>query len=184
MVNEAWGECYRRLHSRVWSCAVYVVRTIPWLTEPGEVAIDIASDVFANLPQIVRSYREIGKAESWLMQVAIRAALRKKASLTGMWSTHDAARDILRFDDITISQIASSLDRDVDDARIDLRLKMEEWSNDDERAPWVAFVNLFLEGYSHEDIAERLGITPGTSRTLLWKIRKDLGSHRMKGKSE
>lgn len=54
--EQAWGECYRFYHARVWSRVSYVLATIPWLKEPREVAIDVTSEVFARLPQSVNHY--------------------------------------------------------------------------------------------------------------------------------
>lgn len=177
-VENAWAECYRRYNQKVWSSVFYVIRTIPWLKEPGEVAIDVTSEVFARLPQTLCAYQEIGKAESWLMQVAVRTAIRQKESITGSWSKTKSRRVSVDLNDTTAQDIAASFEGDNVDERMELDRRMDEWRTDPEKARWIELVNLFLEGYGHDEIAQRLGITPGTSRTLLWKIRRDLGRSR------
>ena len=83
----AWAACYARYHQLVWSRAFYVMRSVAWLAEPREAAADVASDVFVGLPDAARHYREEGRAEWWLKQVAVRTALRRKEALTGRWSS-------------------------------------------------------------------------------------------------
>lgn len=171
----AWGECYRLYNARVWSRVFYVLATIPWLKEPKEVAIDVTSEVFARLPQSVSHYREAGKAEAWLMRVAVRAALREKEAVTGMWSKKGTRRIGVELSEDTVAGIENLMEAEEQDARLELARRMEAWAADPEKSNWVRFVALFLEGHGHEDIAERLGITVGTSRTWLWKIRRELG---------
>jgi RNA polymerase sigma factor (sigma-70 family) len=176
--ERAWGECYTRYNKKIWSCVFYVIRTIPWLKEPGEVAIDVTSEVFARLPQTLGQYREVGRPESWLMQVAVRTAIRQKASITGDWSSAGARRISVDVNDSAVQEIAASMEADNVDARMELTRRMEEWRLDADKARWIDLVNLFLEGYGHDEIAKRLGVSPATSRTLLWKIRRELGRPR------
>ena len=173
--DHAWGECYRLYSTRVWSRVFYVLATIPWLKEPKEVAIDVTSEVFARLPQSISHYRESGKAEAWLMRVAVRAALREKETITGMWSKKSSRRIGVELNEETVSSIENLMETEKQDARVELSRRMEAWAADPEKSKWVRFVALFLEGYGHEEIAEQLGITVGTSRTWLWKIRRELG---------
>ena len=55
--------------------------------EPREAAADVASDVFVGLPDAVQHYREEGRAEWWLKQIAVRTALRRREALTGRWAS-------------------------------------------------------------------------------------------------
>jgi RNA polymerase sigma-70 factor (ECF subfamily) len=173
--ERAWGECYRLYHAKVWSRIFYVLATIPWLKEPREVAVDVTSEVFARLPQSVGNYHEAGKAEAWLMRVAVRAALREKETITGMWSKKGSRRIGVELNEETVSEIENLMEAEERDARLELTRRLEVWAAEPEKSSWVQFVELFLEGYGHEEIAERLGITVGTSRTWLWKIRRELG---------
>lgn len=177
----AWGECYRRYAAKVWNRVYYVIRTIPWLKEPNEVAVDVTSEVFARLPAAVRGYDEMGKAEAWLMRVAVRTALRQKESITGKWTKKDAqggrARGRVSVDlEDAVSRVVTLADTVEREAAFELGRCLDVWRQDPSRARWLEFVELFRQGYNHEEIAERLGITPATSRTLLWKIRRELGA--------
>jgi RNA polymerase sigma factor (sigma-70 family) len=173
--ENAWGECFRLYKAKVWSRVFFVLATIPWLKEPKEVAMDVTSEIFARLPKSVRHYREAGRAEPWLMRIAVRAALREKESITGMWSKKGSRRIGVELNEETVAEIENLLEVEERDARLELSRRMEEWSADPEKATWIRFVTLFLEGYGHEEIAQQLGIAVGTSRTLLWKIRCELG---------
>jgi RNA polymerase sigma-70 factor (ECF subfamily) len=180
--EEAWGECYRQFHSRVWTRVYYVVRSIHWLKEPEEVAADVMGQVFLGLPDALRNYRENGRAEYWLMRVALRTALRQRESITGKWSggkdrrpgAHPPpGRSMVAFDDV--EEIMDLVDEAERDERMELRRRLDGWKGDPSKERWLEHVELFLEGYSHDEIAERIGITSHTSRTWLWKIRRELG---------
>jgi DNA-directed RNA polymerase specialized sigma24 family protein len=123
----------------------------------------------------VNHYQETGKAEAWLMRVAVRAALREKEAITGAWSKKGSRRIAVALNEDTVAEIENLMEGEERDARLELSRRMEAWAADPEKANWVRFVQLFLEGYGHEEIAEQLGITVGTSRTWLWKIRRELG---------
>jgi RNA polymerase sigma factor (sigma-70 family) len=185
----AWGECYRQFHQKVWARVFYVIRSVAWLKEPAEATSDITSEVFVSLPSAVRKYQNIGRAEQWLMCVAVRKALRYKESITGSWSQGrnmagkkdvDARYGVrrVRVDlEGAVEQAMVYLDSvEERDCRIELSRRLGSWSKNPSKQRWVAFVKLFLEGYGHAEIAGRLGITPATSRTWLWKIRQELGS--------
>jgi hypothetical protein len=60
------------------------------------------------------------------------------------------------------------------DDRLELRRRIDAWRRDPARADHVRFLDLFLEGYGHGEIAERMGTTPASCRTRLWQIRREL----------
>jgi RNA polymerase sigma factor (sigma-70 family) len=181
VADEAWGEVYRRYRDRVWARVYYVIRTVPWLREAREVATDVTTQVFVGLPAAVARYQDQGKAEQWLLRVALRTALRHRESLTGNWSGRKPAsgggaaptRSYLDLDD-AVHQIYDLMDETERDERLELRRRLDAWRKDPGKEKWLALIDLFLEGYSHDEIAERLGITSGTSRTWMWKIRQQL----------
>lgn len=183
----AWGACYKRYHQVVWTRVFYVLRAIPWLGEPAEVAADVASDVFVGLPDAARQYREEGKAESWLKQVAVRAALRRKEELTGRWATGKKAgesepsappssgRRYVPFEE-TADQIVTRLDAIEPEERIELERRLDALRNspNETERRWAEFLDLYVAGYGFKEIGERMGLTEASARNWLCKIRKYL----------
>jgi len=105
----------------------------------------------------------------------VRAAPLEKKAITGAWSKKGTRRIGVELNEDTVAEIENLMEAEERDARLELSRRMEAWAAEPEKSSWVRFVELFLEGYGHEDIAEQLGITVGTSRTWLWKIRRELG---------
>jgi RNA polymerase sigma factor (sigma-70 family) len=184
----AWGECYRRYYTVVWTRAFYVVRSIAWLAEPREVAADVASDVFVGLPDAARHYREEGRAEWWLKQVVVRTALRRKEALTGRWSSSRSrdggagkggsaatGRRPVSLDE-TADEIVNRLDEVEREELLELerrRSALRE-SADPAKRRWDEFLDLYVDGCSFQEIGARLGLSEGTARNWLCQIRKHL----------
>jgi RNA polymerase sigma factor (sigma-70 family) len=170
----------------VWTRVFYVMRTIPWAGEPRELASDVASDVFVGLPEAVQHYREEGKPEQWLKQVAVRTALRKKESLTGRWSSGRSdnapstqestrGRSFVSFDE-SADQIAERLDSVEREELLELERRREAMRNSDDPAKrrWDEFLQLYIDGFDFSEIGRRIGITEGSARNWLSKIRRHL----------
>jgi RNA polymerase sigma factor (sigma-70 family) len=177
----AWAACYARYHAMVWTRALYVMRTVAWLAEPREAAADVASDVFVGLPDAARHYREEGRAEWWLKQIAVRTALRRREALTGRWASGRraaaaAGRSHVAFDEAA-DEIVARLDAVEPEELIELarRRAALRASDDAQHRRWDAFLDLYVAGYDFQEIGARLGLTEGTARNWLWKIRKHLG---------
>lgn len=183
----AWAACYAGYRDLVWSRVFYVIRTIPWLPEPREVAEEVTSDVFVGLPDAVRHYRDEGKGEQWLKQVAVRTALRARERLTGNWKQQrpgaapeavpgPVGRTYASFDDHA-NQVVAYLD-DVDrEELMELERRIDALRNGDARQQrWAAFIDLYRAGYGFEEIGRRMGLTEGTARNWLVAIRKHLAN--------
>ena len=185
--DTAWEAVYKRCWDLVWTRVFYVMRTISWAGEPRELATDVASDVFVGLPDAVHQYRDEGKAEQWLKQIAVRTALRKKESLTGKWSSgrsgggdggasgDNRGRTYVSFDE-SADQIVRELDSIEQEEIMELERRRTAMRNSDDptRRRWDEFIQLYVEGFGFAEIGERLGITEASARNWLCKIRKHL----------
>jgi RNA polymerase sigma factor (sigma-70 family) len=183
----AWEACYQRCWQLVWTRVFYVMRTISWLGEPREMAADVTSDVFVGLPDAVKHYRDEGKPEQWLKQIAVRTALRRRESLTGRWSggksatdeatgePRAAGRSFVPYDE-SAEQIVDRLDRVDREELMELERRREALRNspDETRRRWDQFLQLYIDGYDFREIGERIGITEASARNWLCKIRKHL----------
>jgi RNA polymerase sigma factor (sigma-70 family) len=174
----AWAACYEGYREIVWTRVFYVLRTVAWLREPREATEDVTSDVFAGLMDAARQYREEGKPEQWLGQVAVRAALRAREKLTGEWHGRrgtTGARRAVSFDD-EANAIASELDSIDRDELLELerRIAALRSSAEPRHQRWAEFIDLYREGYGFEEIGRRLNLTEATARNWLVAIRKHL----------
>lgn len=174
----AWAACYEGYREIVWTRVFYVLRTISWLREPREATEDVTSDVFVGLMDAAKQYREEGKPEKWLAQVAVRAALRAREKLTGEWNGRhgvNTARRNVSFDD-EANAIATELDSVDRDELIELERRIAELraSPEPRYQRWAEFIDLYRDGYGYEEIGRKLNVTEATARNWLVAIRKHL----------
>lgn len=176
----AWAACYEGYRDIVWTRVFYVLRTISWLREPREATEDVTSDVFVGLVDAAKHYREEGKPEKWLAQVAVRAALRARERLTGEWNGRHGvkpARRNVSFDE-EANSIASELDSVDRDELFELERRIAELraSPEPRQRRWAEFIDLYREGYGYEEIGRKLNLTEATARNWLVAIRKHLAA--------
>lgn len=176
----AWTACYDGYRELVWTRVFHVLRTVSWLREPREVSEDVTSDVFVGLVVAANHYREEGKPEQWLAQIAVRAALRAREKLTGEWSGRQgtkSARRNVSFDDeaYAIAAELEAVDRD-ELLELERRIARLRSSPEERHQRWAAFIDLYREGYGFEEIGKKLSLTEATARNWLVAIRKHLAS--------
>lgn len=129
------------------------------LTNSRPDAEEIVQDVFVGLPLALRTYTEQGAFGAWLRRIAARMSidrLRKtsRRAEVGLASAHAAA-----------TRSAAS--------KLDAREALERALATLPDALRSVFVLKEVEGYSHAEIAELLGIRRGTSEVrLLRAIRR------------
>jgi RNA polymerase sigma-70 factor (ECF subfamily) len=126
-------------------------------------AEDLVHDVFVSLTRAVRTFEGRGSFEHWLKRVAARTALMKlrqqRAHRQGL------LRHGWRFARSTgHTAMAEQMDLEHALQQLDAPLR-------------TVFVLKDVEGYSHEEIAELLGITVGATRVRLYRARRRLRAY-------
>lgn len=133
-------------------------------------AQDILQEAFVKVFRKIDSYNGDGSLEGWIRRIVTRTAIdhyRKKTTL----------RQIIDFDPEPSDNVGQNnvLDRIHADEIIEQVRRLPDGAQ-------VIFNLYALEGLSHKEIAERLNISEGTSksqvnraRTLLQKFLNDLG---------
>jgi RNA polymerase sigma-70 factor (ECF subfamily) len=148
---DALGELYARIAGRLGALAQR-------LTGSRQDAEDVVHDVFLGLPEALRHYEEHGQFEAWLRRVTARVALtrvrgRQRLRERGLDNELPQAPTTLALDDKLA--LASAVDALPDSLRTVIVLKM-------------------IEGYSHDEIAALLAITPRASEQRLHRAVKAL----------
>jgi RNA polymerase sigma-70 factor (ECF subfamily) len=140
------------------SAAVH--RTAYRLTGCAADADDVLQDVFVGLPEALRTFQGRGSFAAWLGRVAARTALmrmrrgarRREVPLEGMDDVRpaDAGPDV---------HGRTEIDRALAALPDGLR---------------AVFVLKEVEGYSHAEIGEMLGIRAGTAEVRLFRAKRTL----------
>ena len=123
-------------------------------------AEDVVQDVFIGLRRSLASFGGRGSLEGWLKRVTLRTALmrlrqqraRNEISIDAGILAWSASAGSSPTDRLTLEQALAGLPEDL---RVVLVLKA-------------------IEGYSHREIGEMLGIQTGTSRVRLHRARQEL----------
>lgn len=173
--GEALGDLYRGYADLVYGLAYRV-------TGSREEAEDVLQDIFVGLPRALRNYREQDRFEGWLKRVVVRTALmrlravrRKReepleelvssaGGVAGRSAPGPAAQGLV------VPGAASPGLHPVD--RIAMQRALEGLPD----TYRIVFVLKEIEGYSHREIAELLGISAGGSATRLsraWALLRE-----------
>jgi RNA polymerase sigma-70 factor (ECF subfamily) len=133
------------------------------ITGSREDAEDVVQDVFVGLPEAMGQYQERGQFGPWLKRIAMRVALMR-------------LRRRKRRREVRLEAVTGILTNDRDSgATADLQQAIATLP-DHLR---LVLVLKELEGYSHGEVAEVLGITVGASRVRLLRaltaLRRKLG---------
>lgn len=151
---EALGALYRRHGALVYHVAYRFLAS-------EHDAQDVLQDVFAGLPEALRSYEERDRFEYWLKRLAVRASLmvlrireRRRENALPERDVHPASG----FDPEMVADIVTvrrALRRLTSEQRAVLVLKQ-------------------LEGYTHAEIGGLLGISEGASAARLHRALRKL----------
>lgn len=160
----ALGELYHRYSDLVYGLAYRI-------TGSREEAEDVLQDVFVGLPRALRNYRERDRFEGWLKRVVVRTALMRIRAVRR--KREEPLDEVVHPGEEAGAPAGAGL-HPVD--RIAVQRALERLPD-----PYrIVFVLKEVEGYSHLEIAELLGISAGNSATRLsraWTIlRREAGS--------
>lgn len=127
---------------------------VAWrLTGSAADAEDVVHDVFVGLSSALHRYQHRGSVEAWLAQVTARAALMRMRG-----------RRRRRETDLSdASAIVSGLRTDLAAEYADLERQIDALPD----ALREVFVLREIEGFTHEEVADLLGISAGASRVRL-----------------
>ena len=139
----------------------YVVRLAARVTGDAELANDIAQDVFIAVFRSLPNFRGESSLRTWVYQITLRTAGRhsvrsKKQPATGLGMNFDQLHGGEPADGAaTLAEFAAAFDKLPLEARILLSL-------------------VAIEGLSHEEAAEVLGVPVGTVGSRLHNARRKL----------
>jgi RNA polymerase sigma-70 factor (ECF subfamily) len=141
--------------------AAHVDAVVRRLAADPDLAEDIAQEVWIQIFRALPSWRGDAKFSTWVHRVAINRTLNALRRTKRLAATETAIDD----DSAFVEQDAerSMLAQSIDEAARQL-------------SPGARTVFLLhdVEGYTHEEIATELGITPGGSKSQLFKARAKL----------
>ncbi len=152
--TRALGELYHRHAGRLGLLAFRLLRS-------RADAEDVVQDLFVGLPEALGRYRDDGKLEAWLRRVAVNLALKRMRSFRR------------RKEELLPSTLSGAIQPEGDGGWV--RRAVDALPD---KLRTVVILKL-VEGYSHEEIAEVLGISRGASEVRLSRalaqLRKALG---------
>jgi RNA polymerase sigma-70 factor (ECF subfamily) len=126
-----------------------------------DLAADIAQEVWIQIFRALPSYRGDSQFSTWAHRIAVNRtlnALRKTRRLANV--------------ETEVTEDCASVEPDND--RTFMAQSIEEAAAKLSPGARAVFMLHDVEGYTHEEIAEELGITPGGSKSQLFKARAKL----------
>ncbi len=149
--RDAQSELYRLCYKKMYGVCLYYAKDE---TE----AMDHLQDGFFHLFQNIGKYSFKGSFEGWMRRMFVNLILQSFRSKKLLFpvSTHALENESYSYNDIISNITASDLLEIIKSLSPQYRLVF----------------NLFaIEGYSHKEIAEKLGISEGTSKSNLSRAR-------------
>lgn len=127
------------------------------LADPG-LAEDLTQDAFVQAWQQLHQYRSEARFSTWLHRVAVNTVLSWQRR-HGPWLRwlRGAREEVPEYG----AEEAPGVTRDLDQAIARLPLRARQ-----------VFVLVDVEGHTHEETAELLGINAGTSKSQLFRARE------------
>ncbi|MDD7887223.1 RNA polymerase sigma factor [Flavivirga sp. 57AJ16] len=150
--TKAQGELYKLFSSKLFSVCLKYSRN-------RAEAEDNLQDAFLTIFKKIEQYKNKGSFEGWLKRITINTVLQRYRN--------EKVFDIIN------ENIIEDVELEVDDdtVSIDYLLQIIQELPDRYRLVFNLYV---LDGYSHKDIADMLGINVGTSKSNLARARQSL----------
>lgn len=150
---DALAELFRRYGDQVYEVAVRI-------TASPHDAQDVTQNVFVGLPEALGGYSGTGTLAAWIRRIATRTALLsiRQQKRQARWE-RKAGR-----------QRSRAEPPDQVEARMTLWWALKRMPEDLR----VVYVLKEIEGYSHEEIGELLGVSTGASSVRLHRARRFL----------
>jgi RNA polymerase sigma-70 factor (ECF subfamily) len=126
-----------------------------------DLAADIAQDVWMQIFRALPSFRGDAQFATWAHRIAVNRTL-------------NALRRIRRVEKVETLMEDDTVSIEMDSDRAFLAESIEQAMQRLPRGARMVFVLHDVEGYTHEAIAEELGITSGASKSQLFKARAKL----------
>lgn len=147
----AFREVYRRYTPRLFRIVINV------LDGQDPEAEDVVQDTWLRAAAALNTFRWGSSLSTWLSAIAINRA-REVLRSRKRWSGSVPETELIAAPPLSLAE------------RIDLQRAVSKLP-----AGYRSIYELFdVEGYSHEEIADRLGIAPGTSKSQLFHARRSL----------
>lgn len=127
----------------------------------ADLAADIAQEVWIQIFRALPNYRGESQFSTWAHRIAVNRTL-------------NALRSRRRLDSLETDVQEDSAVAEMDTDRSFLAASIEAAAARLSPGARTVFVLHDVEGYTHEEIAERLGITSGGSKSQLFKARAKL----------
>lgn len=129
-----------------------------------ELAAEITQDVFVRVWEKLGTFRGEAAFGTWLHRVAVNVVLQRRAALR---------TERLRFDDeeTILERVPSRA------ATADLGMDFDKAIAQLPEGARIIFVLHDVEGFKHQEIAELLGVTDGTTKAQLHRARMILRQH-------
>ena len=126
-----------------------------------DLAADVAQEVWIQIFRALPGYRGDAQFSTWAHRIAVNRTL-------------NALRSRRRLSDIETEVQEDSAMVEIDTERSFLAASIQAAAERLSPGARTVFVLHDVEGYTHEEIAERLGITSGGSKSQLFKARAKL----------
>lgn len=151
-----------RAMQRLWSQhASHIDAVVRRLCGDPELAADISQEVWMQIFRALPSYRGDSQFGTWAHRIAVNRTL-------------NALRKIRRIANLEIDIQDDSAITENDSDRTFLAESIEQAMTKLSPGARAVFVLHDIEGYTHGEIGEELGITPGGSKSQLFKARAKL----------